>query len=105
LEREKAKYIDREQRLDQIRTAMGKQQQKEITVKTAKGEEFKFAGISDNFTRKLFDWEERKGIASESSTIALLILNLYGETLTPKSLLEDQNNSPNKLESKYYEAL
>ena len=44
----------------------------EITVKTAKGEEFKFGGISETFTRKLFEWEERKGIAPESSTIALL---------------------------------
>ena len=44
----------------------------EITVKTAKGEEFKFGGISETFTRKLFEWEERKGIAPASSTIALL---------------------------------
>ena len=48
---------------------MRNQQQKEITVKTAKGEEFKFGGISENFTRKLFEWEERRNIAPESSTI------------------------------------
>ena len=69
LEREKAKYLDREQRLEKIRTAMWNQQQKEITVKTSKGEEFKFGGISENFTRKLFEWEERRNIAPESSTI------------------------------------
>ena len=69
LELEKAKYLDREHRLDEIRTAIRNQQQKEITVKTAKGEEFKFGGISENFTRKLFEWEERRNIAPESSTI------------------------------------
>ena len=46
--------------------------EKEITVKTAKGEEFRFGGISEKFTRKLYEWEEQKGIAPESSTIALL---------------------------------
>ena len=69
LEREKEKYLDREQRLEKIRTAMRNQQQKEITVKTSNGEEFKFGGISENFTRKLFEWEERRNIAPESSTI------------------------------------
>ena len=48
---------------------MRNQQQKEITVKTSNGEEFKFGGISENFTRKLFEWEERRNIAPESSTI------------------------------------
>ena len=56
-----------------MRTAWNKRKHnEEITVKTAKGEEFKFGGISETFTRKLFEWEERKGIAPESSTIALL---------------------------------
>ena len=41
----------------------------EITVKTSKGEEFKFGGISEKFTQKLFEWEERRNIAPESSTI------------------------------------
>ena len=66
LEREKAKYVDREHRLEKIRNAMGMQ---EITVKTSKGEEFKFGGISEKFTQKLFEWEERRNIAPESSTI------------------------------------
>ena len=64
LELEKAKYLDREHRLDEIRTAMRNQQQKEITVKTAKGEEFKFGGISENFTRKLFEWGNLKTMLS-----------------------------------------
>ena len=45
---------------------------KEITVKTARGEEFKFGGISEKFTKKLYEWEQQKNIAPELSTIALL---------------------------------
>ena len=85
LEREKEKYLDREQRLEKIRTAMRNQQQKEITVKTSNGEEFKFGGISENFTRKLFEWEERRNIAPESSTI--------GETHSRKVFQEFSKNS------------
>ncbi len=44
-------------------------------MKTSKGEEFRFAGISDTFTRKLYEWEESRGIAPESSTLALLSAN------------------------------
>jgi hypothetical protein len=58
-----------------MRSAMarrGSSEKEMITVKTSKGEEFKFGGISDQFTRKLYEWEEQKGIAPESSTIALL---------------------------------
>ena len=92
LEREKAKYIDREQRLEKIRIAMRNQQQKEITVKTSTGEEFKFGGISEKFTRKLFEWEERKNIAPESSTIALLNSNLYGDSPTSKNELDGKSH-------------
>ena len=62
-------------RLEKMRKAIDQQQQhdaKEITVKTSRGEEFKFAGISEKFTKKLYEWETQKGIAPESSTIALL---------------------------------
>jgi len=40
-------------RLEKIREALkrGVCHEKEITVKTAKGEEFKFCGISDTFTK------------------------------------------------------
>ena len=57
-----------------MRAALSKRRysEEEITVKTAKGEEFRFGGISEKFTRKLYEWEEQKGIAPESSTIALL---------------------------------
>ena len=78
LEQEKAKYMDREHHLERIKNTMGMMGgtvDEKITVKTAKGEEFKFDGISEKFTRKLFEWEERKNIAPESSTIALLNSN------------------------------
>ena len=64
-----------------MRAALSKRrssEQKEITVKTAKGEEFRFGGISEKFTRKLYEWEEQKGITPESSTIALLQSNNLG---------------------------
>ena len=61
-------------RLEKMRDAIDQQHHdpKEITVKTSRGEEFKFGGISEKFTKKLYEWEEQKGIAPESSTIALL---------------------------------
>ena len=63
-----------------MRAALSKRRysEEEITVKTAKGEEFRFGGISEKFTRKLYEWEEQKGIAPESSTIALLQNNNLG---------------------------
>ena len=56
---------------------------KEITVKTAAGEEFKFEGINPKFTRKLVEWESRRGIAPESSTITLLQAGLAGGARPP----------------------
>ena len=66
--------IDINLRLEKMRAALSRRRssEKEITVKTAKGEEFRFGGISEKFTRKLYEWEEQKGVAPESSTIALL---------------------------------
>ena len=81
LDRERIKYAAKEEKLQKMyqATLLRKQMDKtkdntkeEITVKTAKGEEFKFGGISQKFTKKLFEWEERKGITPESSTIALI---------------------------------
>ena len=81
LDRERLKYAAKEEKLQKmyqatlLRNQMDKtkdNKKEEITVKTAKGEEFKFEGISQKFTKKLFEWEEQKGIAPESSTIALI---------------------------------
>ena len=35
-----------------------------VTIKTAEGE-FRFEGINKNFTKKLYEWEERRGEAAE----------------------------------------
>eukprot|EP00092_Neocalanus_flemingeri_P046296 GFUD01052060.1.p1 GENE.GFUD01052060.1~~GFUD01052060.1.p1 ORF type:complete len:400 (-),score=140.26 GFUD01052060.1:336-1535(-) len=74
LKRETSKFEERETRLTAMRQALCHQPpaQKEITVKTAAGEEFKFEGINHKFTKKLYEWESRRGIAPESSTITLL---------------------------------
>ncbi|XP_043210325.1 uncharacterized protein LOC122375160 isoform X2 [Amphibalanus amphitrite] len=79
LEREREKYLDREARLERVRDAMRRpkeDKEDKVTIKTAEGE-FRFEGINKNFTKKLYEWEERRGIPpdSESSTIALLAPN------------------------------
>ncbi|XP_037084291.1 uncharacterized protein LOC119104677 [Pollicipes pollicipes] len=76
LEREREKYLDREARLERVRDAMRRPKEDKVTIKTAEGE-FRFEGINKNFTKKLYEWEERRGIPpdSESSTIALLAPN------------------------------
>ena len=60
-------------RLERMQKAMkqGPVEKKEIYIKTSTGE-FRFEGISQTFTKKLYEWEERRGIRPESSTIALL---------------------------------
>lgn len=44
---------------------------REICIRTSTGE-FRFQGLSRKFTKKLWQWEEQKGIGPEASTIALL---------------------------------
>ena len=44
---------------------------REICIRTSTGE-FRFQGLSRKFTKKLWQWEEQKGIRPEASTIALL---------------------------------
>ncbi|KAB7497846.1 hypothetical protein Anas_08774 [Armadillidium nasatum] len=67
LEREKEKFMEREARLEKMRHAMrqGPAEKKEIYIKTSTGE-FRFEGISQTFTKKLYEWEERRGIRPES---------------------------------------
>ena len=86
-----------------MREAIDQQQQqdnkKEITVKTSRGEEFKFGGISEKFTKKLYEWEEQKGIAPESSTIALLNNSpRYNNNNSSNSNINNNNSSSNNTE-------
>ncbi|RZF45923.1 hypothetical protein LSTR_LSTR008300 [Laodelphax striatellus] len=72
LERERDKYLEREARLQKMRRAIGSTQQKqEVVIPTSTGV-FRFEGISQKFTKKLYEWEKARGIGPEASTIALL---------------------------------
>ncbi|XP_049800071.1 uncharacterized protein LOC126235393 [Schistocerca nitens] len=69
LERERDKFLQREARLEKMRSAMRAGQ--EVLVQTSTGS-FRFQGISEAFTRRLFEWEQARGIGPEDSTFALL---------------------------------
>ncbi|GAB6028380.1 hypothetical protein CHUAL_002547 [Chamberlinius hualienensis] len=75
LAKERQKYLEREAQLEKMRETMMKPVsttgKKEILIKTSAGE-FRFEGISENFTRKLHEWETMRGIAPEVSTLTLL---------------------------------
>ncbi|XP_055951798.1 uncharacterized protein LOC129987861 isoform X2 [Argiope bruennichi] len=73
LSKERLKYEQRAMRLEKLReTVLGTTNSKrEVLVKTSAGE-FRFEGISDAFTKKLYEWETKKGVGMEYSTIALL---------------------------------
>ena len=50
-------------RLERVRDAMRRpkeDKEDKVTIKTAEGE-FRFEGINKNFTKKLYEWEERRG--------------------------------------------
>lgn len=74
-----------------MRQAMGRgpTEKKEIYIKTSTGE-FRFEGISQTFTKKLYEWEERRGIRPESSTIALLDPNY----VVPEKKVPEKPKSP-----------
>ena len=67
----------------------GPAKKKEIYIKTSTGE-FRFEGISQTFTKKLYEWEERRGIRPESSTIALLDPNYQA----PEKEVQEKPKSP-----------
>lgn len=72
LERERDKYLEREARLEKMRRAIGSGMKKqEVLIPTSTGL-FRFQGISQKFTRKLYEWEKARGIGPEESTFALL---------------------------------
>lgn len=59
-------------RLEKLRKAIGANIKKqEILIPTSTGL-FRFEGISQKFTRKLYEWEKARGIGPEASTFALL---------------------------------
>jgi hypothetical protein len=59
-------------RLEKMRRAMGSgQREQEVLIQTSTGF-FRFQGISEKFTRRLYEWEKARGIGPEASTFALL---------------------------------
>jgi hypothetical protein len=59
-------------RLEKMRRAMGSgQREEEVLIQTSTGF-FRFQGISEKFTRRLYEWEKARGIGPEASTFALL---------------------------------
>ncbi|XP_015925412.1 early endosome antigen 1 [Parasteatoda tepidariorum] len=74
LSKERQKYEERALRLEKLRETVltaNNSNKREVLVKTAAGE-FRFEGISDAFTKKLYEWETKRGLGPELSTIALL---------------------------------
>lgn len=74
LAKEKQKYEERAVRLERLRETVLSARtanKKEVLVRTSAGE-FRFEGISDAFTKKLYEWETKLGVGPELSTLALL---------------------------------
>ncbi|KAG1659560.1 hypothetical protein GQR58_022511 [Nymphon striatum] len=91
LSKERQKFQERESRLEKLKGSMLQPQTKDnqdIFIKTAAGE-FRFEGISKNFTKKLYEWEEKKGVVPELSTFALLTSGVAKED---PSIPEDIEN-------------
>nr|CAD7447083.1 unnamed protein product [Timema bartmani] len=63
---------ERKRLLEKMRLAMGSTPKKqEVLIQTSTGF-FRFQGISEKFTRRLYEWEKARGIGPEASTFALL---------------------------------
>ncbi|KAK8785521.1 hypothetical protein V5799_008114 [Amblyomma americanum] len=77
LSRETHKFQERSVRLHRLRQALlnAPASSNEVLVRTSAGE-FRFEGISNAFTKKLYEWETKKGVVPEFSTIALLDASL-----------------------------
>lgn len=74
LSKERQKYEERALRLEKLKETVlnaKNSNKREVFVRTSAGE-FRFEGISDAFTKKLYEWEMKRGLGPELSTIALL---------------------------------
>ncbi|PSN31702.1 hypothetical protein C0J52_26257 [Blattella germanica] len=72
IEREKQRLEREREKLEKMRRAMGSGQSKqEVLIQTSTGF-FRFQGISEKFTKRLYEWEKARGIGPEASTFALL---------------------------------
>lgn len=74
LSKERQKYEERALRLEKLKETVlsaKNSNKREVFIRTSAGE-FRFEGISDAFTKKLYEWETKRGLGPELSTIALL---------------------------------
>jgi len=81
LEREMVKNCEREVRLQKMREALrnNPDPKQEVWIKTPTAE-CKVEGINEKFTKKLYKWEEKRGIQPECSTMALLNPKYFAST-------------------------
>ncbi|XP_022239651.1 uncharacterized protein LOC106457881 isoform X2 [Limulus polyphemus] len=89
LAKQKRKYEERAVQLQRLREAVfnaQKTNKKEVLVRTSAGE-FRFEGISDAFTKKLYEWETKRGVQPELSTIALLDASMRKPSFSPRICL------------------
>lgn len=89
LSKERQKYEERALRLEKLKETVlnaKNSNKREVFVRTSAGE-FRFEGISDAFTKKLYEWETKRGLGPELSTIALLDSSrlTVQSSLSPKS--------------------
>ncbi|KAM7305917.1 uncharacterized protein ISCGN_015813 [Ixodes scapularis] len=99
LSKETHKFQERSIRLQRLRHALvnAPGARNEVLVRTSAGE-FRFEGISDAFTKKLYEWETKKGVVPEFSTIALLDASLR-TTSCPGEKLNQSHRGLSRSES------
>ncbi|CAN7994104.1 unnamed protein product, partial [Ixodes hexagonus] len=99
LSKETHKFQERSIRLHRLRHALvnAPGARNEVLVRTSAGE-FRFEGISNAFTKKLYEWETKKGVVPEFSTIALLDASLR-TTSSPREKLNQSHRGLSRSES------
>ncbi|CAG7648935.1 unnamed protein product, partial [Allacma fusca] len=76
LELQMRKYLEKEARLEKMREALKNYPREQVLIKTPTAEGFA-AGVDEKFTKKLYEWEEMRGIPAEDGSMALLNPKYY----------------------------
>lgn len=77
LEMQMRKYLEKEARLEKMREALKNYPREQVLIKTPTAEGFAAAGVDEKFTKKLYEWEEMRGIPAEDGSMALLNPKYY----------------------------
>jgi len=93
LEREMKKYLEREGRLQKMKEALQNTSPHEVWIRTLTAN-CKVEKLTEKFTKKLYEWEEKQGIQPESSTMALLHPKYYTSTTPPPPPVHQRFESP-----------